>query len=209
MQQRPHIIGITGGSGSGKTVFLKAVATPFDESQVCIISQDDYYLPREMQPEDPNGVNNFDLPECFDAAAFARDIERLRNGETVTREEYVYNNEKATPKLLTFKPAPVIIVEGIFVFHFEAVRALMDLKVFIDAREELKIIRRIKRDQIERNYPLDDVLYRYEHHVSPAFERYIAPYRHTADLIVNNHDNYQTAAQVLVGYVKSLLPTTR
>lgn len=206
MHQRPHIIGITGGSGSGKTVFLKAVAHPFDESQVCIISQDDYYLPREMQPEDPNGVNNFDLPECFDATAFARDIERLRNGQTVTREEYVYNNEKATPKLLTFEPAPVIIVEGIFVFHFEAVRNLMDLKVFIDAREELKIIRRIKRDQIERNYPLDDVLYRYEHHVSPAFERYIAPYRHEADLIVNNHDNYQKAANVLVGYVKSLLP---
>ena len=103
------------------------------------------------------------------------------------------------------KPAPIIIVEGIFVFHFEEIRSQIDLKLFVDAREEVKIIRRIKRDGLERNYPIDDVLYRYEHHVSPAFEQYIAPYRQDADMIINNHNDCKKAAEVVVGFLKQRL----
>lgn len=205
MNNKPFIVGITGGSGSGKTVFLKTVAEAFSNKELCVISQDDYYHPRDQQYTDALGVKNFDLPTSFNHDDFAKDISQLLNGNTIQRKEYVYNNALATPKILTFEPAPIIIVEGIFIFHFEDVRNLLDLKIFIDAKEELKVIRRIKRDKVERNYPLEDVLYRYENHVSPAFDKYIAPYRPVADIIVNNHNDYKLAADVLIGYLRSRL----
>lgn len=205
MSNKPFIVGITGGSGSGKTVFLRTVAEAFSAKELCVISQDDYYYPRDKQLTDALGIKNFDLPTSFNHEEFARDVEQLLGGQTIERKEYVYNNALAKPKTLTFAPAPIIIVEGIFIFHFEDVRNLLDLKIFIDAKEELKVIRRIKRDKVERNYPLEDVLYRYEKHVSPAFDKYIAPYRPLADLIVNNHDDYKLAADVLIGYLKNKL----
>ncbi len=203
MSEKPFIVGITGGSGSGKTVFLRAIAEAFSKEELCVISQDDYYHPREQQFTDEHGIKNFDLPTSFNHEAFAKDISLLLSGKSIQRQEYVYNNAQATPKTLTFHPAPIIIVEGIFIFHFEDVRHLLDLKVFIDAKEELKIIRRIKRDKDDRKNPVEDVLYRYENHVSPAFDKYIAPYRPVADMIVNNHNDYKLAAEVLIGYFKN------
>lgn len=204
-QHKPFIIGITGGSGSGKTVFIRAIEEEFTQQEVCVVSMDDYYHPRTQQAYDENGIQNFDLPTSIEHSAMARDIQQLAKGQPVTRQEYVFNNEKATPKMLTFHPAPIIIVEGIFILHYDNIRELLDLKVFIDAREELKIIRRIKRDLSERNYPIDDVLYRYQHHVSPAFLQYIAPYRPIADVIINNHVNYMNGANLLTGFIRSKL----
>lgn len=203
MTQQPFIVGITGGSGSGKTVFLKTVAASFSANEVCVISQDDYYYPREQQAYDDNGVQNFDLPSSFDNEAFGRDLAQLMAGKSIEIKEYVYNNETATPKTIVLHPAPIIIVEGIFVFHFENLRNQFDLKIFVNAPEELKIIRRIKRDQLERNYPLDDVLYRYENHVSPAFDSFIAPYQREADIIVNNRADYKKAANLVIGFLKN------
>ncbi|MGB3545978.1 MAG: uridine kinase, partial [Saprospiraceae bacterium] len=184
---KPFLIGITGGSGSGKTSFIDQLRRGFHEDDVCVISQDDYYRPREEQAADAQGIINFDRPRSIHKGEFTRDVQALLAGKTVTRREYTFNNELATPALLTFRPAPVIIVEGLFVFHFKKMRKLLDLKVYLHAKENLKIIRRIKRDQIERNYPLEDVLYRYENHVLPAFESYIKPYTEEADLIINNN----------------------
>ncbi|MEN0005441.1 MAG: uridine kinase [Bacteroidota bacterium] len=198
---RPLIIGITGGSGSGKTTLLSKLKQRFEQYQMCVISQDDYYRPREEQLIDDQGVKNFDLPDSIDQEAFVKDIERLIAGEVVCRQEYTFNNAEKTAQLLTFEPAPIIIVEGLFVFHLEAVRDLLDIKVFLDAKENLKVIRRIKRDQMERNYPLDDVLYRYEHHVLPTFERYIRPYRDEADIIINNNANFEKGLRVLAGFI--------
>lgn len=202
---KPYIIGITGGSGSGKTTFLEELIGSFSSDDICIISQDDYYRPKNEQVKDALGVENFDLPRSINSSELVTDIIKLIAGETVERLEYTFNNVDVEPKTLVFKPAPVIIVEGLFVFHFQEIRKLLDLKVFIHAKENLKVIRRIKRDRLERNYPLDDVLYRYEKHVMPTFEQYIKPYTDKADIIINNNTNFDQALDVVRSFLQHKL----
>ncbi|MDX1942297.1 MAG: uridine kinase [Saprospiraceae bacterium] len=199
------IIGITGGSGSGKTSFIRQLRSKFKETDICVISQDDYYRPRHEQEADEEGVCNFDLPKSIDKKAFIRDIKQLLDGECVVRQEYVFNNENNKPQMLTFRPAPIIIVEGIFVLHFKKIRNLLDLKIYLHAKDNLKVIRRIRRDQVERNYPIDDVLYRYQHHVLPTYEKYIQPYQDEADLIINNNHHFERGLEVLSGFLKNHL----
>lgn len=202
---KPFLIGITGGSGSGKTTFIRQLREGLDEDQVCYLSMDDYYVPREEQKKDKNGIYNFDLPRAIHREEFVRDLKRLCKGKTVKRREYVFNNELAKPRTLVFKPAPVIIVEGLFVFHYKELRKMLDLRIFLHAKDNLKVVRRIKRDRVERNYPLDDVLYRYEHHVLPAYEKYVGPYKEKADIIVNNNTDFNMGIRVVRAFVEKLL----
>ena len=202
---KPLIIGITGGSGSGKTTFINALKKVFNKKELCVISQDDYYRPIDQQPIDKEGVEDFDRPKSINKEDFVRDVKKLIKGQKVKRKEYVFNNKKVKPKTLVFRPAPIILVEGIFVFHFKKMQPLLDLKIFLDAKENLKVIRRIKRDKVERNYPLDDVLYRYEHHVMPTFEKYILPYRDEADIVVNNNAEMSKGLAVVKGYIRHCL----
>jgi uridine kinase len=201
--QKPFIVGITGGSASGKTTFLNRLLASFSPENVCLISQDNYYKDREYQTRDLNGVVNFDLPSCIDDEAYAQDILKLSKGETVYRKEYTFNNPNVVPKQLEFKPAPIVVVEGIFVFYFEEIAKLLDLKVYIDAKEYIKLQRRIVRDKVERGYDLDDVLYRYTHHVAPTYEKYIKPYKNDADIIIPNNENFDRGLDVLITYLNS------
>jgi uridine kinase len=203
--QRSFIIGITGGSGSGKTTFIKRLKEEFSPTELCVISHDEYYKPREQQKTDEIGIKNFDLPFSIDHARFLKDLKRVISGEVVEKEEYTFNNEKKASATVTYYPAPVILVEGLFVFYNEEVRNLMDLKVFIYAKENLKVIRRIKRDQLERNYPLEDVLYRYENHVLPSYENFIKPFIHEADIVINNNKNFEKALEVIKGFIAQRL----
>jgi uridine kinase len=123
----------------------------------------------------------------------------------VTRPEYTFNNTEAEPRIITFRPAPVIIVEGLFVFHYKKVRKMLDLRIFLHAKDNLKVVRRIKRDRIERNYDLADVLYRYEHHVLPSFEKYVEPYKEKADIIVNNNTDFNMGLRVVRSFVETLV----
>lgn len=196
------IIGISGGSGSGKSVFINDMKNHFSRDEVCFISQDNYYKPRNVQKEDRNGVKNFDLPYSIDLDEFTGDLKRLQSGERILRQEYTFNNPKATSQQLEFIPAPVIVAEGLFLFTHPPLWDLLDLRVFINATDSQRLSRRIIRDQMERNYPLKDVLYRYEHHVFPAYKAYIEPYYEKVDLIVNNTTNYHTGLEVLMMYIK-------
>jgi uridine kinase len=201
--QKPYVIGLTGGSGCGKTTLIKQLKAHFGDDEVCFLSMDNYYKKREEQEIDENQEKNFDLPSSFRRNDFYGDILRLLNGETVEIMEYTFNNPLAQAEKVIYKPAPVLLLEGIFVFHFNEIADLIDLKVFLDAKEHLKVIRRIKRDAEERNYPLDDVLYRYEHHVHPTFENFIAPHKEEADLVINNNRHFDAALDVMLPFIRN------
>lgn len=196
-------IGITGGSGSGKTFFLQGLSTLFKPQEICLISQDNYYKPREQQPVDENGIKNFDLPVSIDREAFLADLLKLKAGQNVIKKEYTFNNPSAEPQMLEFKTAPIIIVEGLFVQYFEEISKEIDLKIFIEAKDHVKLGRRIKRDQVERGYDLDDVLYRYQFHVMPIYENLIEPLKHHSDLVIPNNSHFKAGLDVLATYLKS------
>lgn len=204
---KSFVIGITGGSGSGKTTFVNKLRSFYNEDEVCLLSQDNYYKKRHEQAFDENNIINFDLPTSFRKQDFIDDVDKLLNGEAVELIEYTFNNELAVPKSIIYKPAKVLIIEGLFVYHFEEISQRMDLKLFVDVPTHIKLIRRIVRDKEERNYPLDDVLYRYENHVFPAFEKYVLPYKHQCDIILNNEtqENLDRTLAVMKTYISSLL----
>ena len=202
---KTYTIGITGGSGSGKTYFIQQLAANFAASELCLISQDHYYRSREQQVTDELGIQNFDLPGAIDHEALHADILKLKNGETLIRQEYTFNNAAATPKMLEFRPAPILIVEGLFVQYFPEVARELDLKIFIEAKDYLKLSRRIRRDNDERGYDLNDVLYRYQNHVMPVYESMIKPLKHQADFIVPNNHHFKNALTVLVTAMKAML----
>jgi uridine kinase len=201
----PYTIGITGGSGSGKTFFIKELSSHFRPEEICLISQDHYYKPIDLQFTDEQGVQNFDLPSSIDKDAFTADILMLKSGQSIVKKEYTFNNPKAAAKELKFSSAPILIVEGLFVQYFPDIVKELDLKIFIEARDYVKLTRRIRRDNEERGYDLNDVLYRYQNHVMPIYDSLIEPLKHQADLIIPNNDHFEHALHVLVRALKSHL----
>jgi uridine kinase len=199
------IVGICGGSGSGKTLFLNLLLNYFPDQKMSLLSLDNYYKPIRQQPIDENGIENFDLPESLDREKFFRDLTRLKEGHDVEIEEYTFNNEKTTPRIIRIQAAPIIVVEGIFTFYFKEIRDLLDLKIYIEAPDYLMLTRRITRDATERGYDLNDVLYRFQHHVTPSFKQFIEPVKHDADLIIPNHDGFTKALEVVSAYFDGVL----
>ncbi|WP_293787383.1 uridine kinase [uncultured Pedobacter sp.] len=189
VNKKPFIIGIAGGSGSGKTFFLNCFLHHFKQDEVTLVSQDDYYIPAGDMTQEENKLYNFDLPSTIDSEQFLRDIKQLINGEVVYKKEYNFNNPLAVVKILEIKSAPIIIVEGLFILHFKEIAALLDHTIFVDADEQIALDRRIKRDGLERGYPEDDVLYKWHNHVVPAYKEYLLPYRDECNKVVMNNTN--------------------
>lgn len=189
-KNKPYIIGIAGGSGSGKTFFLKCFLEHFSADEVCLVSQDDYYIPvaHNMTPEE-NKLYNFDLPRTIDSEHFHADITSLINNQPIIKQEYTFNNPTAVPKTLQINPAPILIVEGLFILHFKDIAEQLNLKIFLDTDEEVALQRRLKRDLHERGYSHDDVLYKWHNHVVPAYKEYLLPYRESCHKIVVNNSN--------------------
>ncbi|MBC8052314.1 MAG: uridine kinase [Sphingobacteriaceae bacterium] len=192
---KPFIVGIAGGSGSGKTFFLNCFLKHFDKSQISLVSQDDYYIPVGEMSAEENKQYNFDLPSTIDKALFLEHINTLIAGETVYKKEYTFNNASATPKLLELKPAPILIVEGLFILHFEEIARILDLKIFLDTEEEIALQRRLKRDLIERGYSEEDILYKWHNHVVPAYREYLLPFKNNCHNVVSN--NTQIAEDII------------
>lgn len=187
MSNKPFVIGIAGGSGSGKTFFLNCFLNHFESSEVCLVSQDDYYIPVGELSAEENKLYNFDLPATINQEKFLEDIEQLLNGKTVLKKEYTFNNVNAVPKMLEIKSAPIVIVEGLFILHFEDIASKIDLKIFIDTEEEIALKRRLKRDLLERGYSEEDVMYKWANHVVPAYKDFLLPYKDECDKVITNN----------------------
>jgi len=189
MNTKPYVIGLAGGSGSGKTFFLNCFLNHFSTEEVCLVSQDDYYIRVENLTQEENKLYNFDLPSCIDTNHFEKDIFDLLNYKTVYKKEYTFNNSAHIPKTLEIKPAPILIIEGLFIYHYENINPLFDYRIFIDANTEIALERRLNRDWIERGYSADDVKYKWDNHVLPAYNEYLLPHRNICDKIVDNSTN--------------------
>ena len=178
--QNPYIIGIVGASGSGKTTIAKELAELAGNAS--LMSQDNYY--RSL----PDGVDskdwNFDDPAVIDLEHLTRDLEALKRGETVEGPRYIFSTHKRAPDTVTLKPAPLIIVEGLFLFTSEALRNVFDLKIFIDLPLDVCLERRVARDVVERGRTEETIRRRWVEQVEPMYRKYVEPTRDFADLLL-------------------------
>lgn len=195
------IIGICGGSGSGKTTLLKRLAHTFKDKNPSVFSMDNYYLPKEMQAVDHNGEVNFDLPTALDKAQLVSDLRDLANGKPIEVKEYHFNAPPDKNVLITIHPSDLIIVEGLFLFHYDEVKELLDYSVFVDVNSKIQLDRRLYRDQETRGYSRDAILYQWENHVIPCYEQFLEPYQNDASFIFHNDDradeDYKSLANII------------
>ena len=199
---RPFIVGIAGGSGSGKTTLIRLLQAELGSEVVTVISQDDYYRPLDEQLTDDNGQVNFDLPDSIDSHKLGNDIQRLVEGESLQIMRYTFNNINDLADEITLHPRPVLVIEGLFVFHFPTIKEHIDLKIFVDAHPRTRFERRLKRDKEERGYEEQIVHYQWKHHVEPAFRSYLLPYRDSVDIIIYNELDMRNGIKDLIGTLR-------
>ena len=183
--------------------FLQSLMQKFAKGEICLISLDNYYKPKNEQLTDANGIANYDTPDSIDFEQFNSDLTELINGNEVQKKEYDFNNPNFFPNTILYKPSPVIVLEGVFLFNNLEIENHIELKIFIETQEHLRLKRRILRDLSERGYPVDETLYYIEHHVTPGYSKYVEPHRNTADIIIPNNRNFNKALELLVCFMQS------
>jgi uridine kinase len=184
------IIGICGGSGSGKTTLLKRLAKGYEHLNPTVFSMDNYYLPKHHQLVDENGEVNFDLPSALDREKLTHDLHQLRTGNSIEVKEYHFNAPPNKNVLITLQPSDLIIVEGLFLFHYEEVHKMLDYSVFIEVDQHVQLDRRLYRDQETRGYTREAILYQWNNHVLPCFDNFLAPYKNFADFRFKNEEDF-------------------
>jgi uridine kinase len=201
----PYLVGITGGSASGKTYVLDRICEAFDSQTLTLISQDNYYKDLEDQERDEDGNINFDHPNAVHLDLLTQHVRQIMKGETIQIRKYTFNNPNIPDEMLTYAPAPLIIIEGLFVFYKTALSKLFDLRIFIEVDEHIKLTRRIKRDFAERGFTLDEILAQYSRDVVPMYRKYIEPYKFEADIILPNNYKPDKGIQIVIDHLKSRL----
>lgn len=192
------IIGICGGSGSGKTTLLKRLSKHFQELHTSIFSMDNYYKPIHFQHVDENGEINFDLPSALNENHLVSDLEQLINGQPIEVIEYHFNAPPDKNVLITIQPSDLVIVEGLFLFHYPGVRNALDFSIFIDVDLDVQLDRRLYRDQETRGYTREAIMYQWKNHVTPCYENYLLPYRKDAHFNFRNDAHADEDFEVLV-----------
>ncbi len=195
------IIGITGGSGVGKTTLIKSLYEKF-EGRVSTFSLDNYYLPKEEQRKDENGIINFDLPTALDQESIKKDLNILINGQSIRQKVYGFNNPNIASNYNEIVPNDLLIVEGLFVMHYPFVREVLDYMVYLSVEPHLQLERRLVRDMNERNYTKEDVLYQWHNHVAPSYENFVLPYKDKVDLIITNNEAFDENIHILTSVIE-------
>ena len=187
------IIGITGGTGSGKTTVVHQIMNELSPSQVGIISQDSYYKETTDLDFEARSHINFDHPDAIDFDLLIAHLKELKAGNAIQQPIYSFKTHNRTSESVLTKPRKVIMVEGILILTHPELRSLFDLKIFVHADSDERLIRRLKRDIAERGRDMEEVLHRYQTTLKPMHQQFIEPTKSFADIIIPN-DKYNTVA---------------
>lgn len=187
---KPYIIGIAGGSGSGKSTFAKRLKKAFPD-QVSLISCDNYYLPHDELSLEERAQLNYDAPEALEFDLMVRHLEALKNGQSALCPVYDFTRHTRSDAFTEILPRPIILIDGILIFHDPSLRACMDLKIYVETDADERILRRARRDMRDRGRDLDSVIHQYLSTVKPMHNTYVEPTKVYADIILNGGKNEQ------------------
>lgn len=204
-KKRPIIIGVAGGSGSGKTSVSRKIWEYFSDHSLAVIEHDSYYKDQtSLTPEERSKIN-FDHPFAFDTDLLVEHLEELIKGHEVEIPVYDYVTHTRCKEKIKQAPEEVIIIEGILVLEDQRLRDLMDIKVYVDTDDDVRIIRRIKRDLEERGRTLDSIIDQYLTSVKPMYHQFIEPTKRYADIIIPEGGENQVAIDLLATKIESIL----
>ena len=183
-RKKPIIIGVSGGSGSGKTSVSRAIFNNFSNHSIMMLEHDSYYKDQSHLSFEERLKTNYDHPFAFDTDLLIEHLEKLLNYETIEKPVYDYVAHTRSTETVIQEPKEVIILEGILILEDKRLRDLMDIKIYVDTDDDIRIIRRIKRDMIERGRTLDSIIDQYLSVVKPMYHQFIEPTKRYADVIV-------------------------
>lgn len=203
--KRPIVIGVTGGSGSGKTTVSKAIYENLRGQSIQIINQDTYYNDQADMTMEERKTVNYDHPLAFDTALLIEQLDALRHNQAVEMPVYDYKEYTRSQATVHVEPQDVIILEGILILDDERLRDLMDIKVYVDADDDIRILRRIQRDMQERGRSLESIISQYLKTVKPMYHQFIEPTKRYADIIVPEGGENHVAIDILTTKVRDVL----
>ena len=205
-KKRPVLIGVTGGSGSGKTSVSRKLLEAFtEEHSIVLFEQDSYYKDQSHLTFEERLETNYDHPLAFDTDLLIEHLNKLLNYEAIDKPIYDYDRHTRSEKVEHQEPREVIIVEGILILEDERLRDLMDIKVYVDTEDDIRIIRRIKRDMEERGRTLDSVINQYLSVVKPMHHQFIEPTKKYADIIIPQGGENQVAVDLLTTKIATII----
>lgn len=203
--KKPFIIGIAGGTASGKTTLATRIKEEFRD-KIVILPHDCYYKSLTNITKEEREKRNYDCPEAYETNLLINDIKKLINGETIQRPIYSYTERLREKETITINPVPIIIVEGILVLENEELVKLMDMKIFVDTDSDIRLTRLITRDQRERGLNLDYIISKYKDTLKPMHEKYIEPCKKIADVIIPaNKDNNDVGFSIVIEKIRSAI----
>ena len=195
------VIGIAGGTGSGKTTLMKNLISRF-QGDVTVLSHDNYYKRHDELPYEERCKLNYDEPEALETDLMARHLDKLRHGESILCPVYDFTQHNRSNDTVRIVPKSVIIVEGILIFENQPLRDLMDIKIFVDTDADVRLCRRIKRDVNKRGRTLESVLTQYQTTVKPMHEKYVEPSKKFADIVVPEGGKNLVALDMIMGRIQ-------
>ena len=201
MENNILVIGIAGGTGSGKTTLMKNIIDSYAD-QVTVLSHDNYYKRRDDLTYDQRCLINYDEPDALETDLMALHLDQLRQGQTIDCPVYDFTQHNRSNETVRIVPKSVIIVEGILIFENQPLRDLMDIKIFVDTDADVRLCRRIKRDVNKRGRTLESVLTQYQETVKPMHERYVEPSKKYANLVVPEGGKNLVALDMIVGRIQ-------
>ena len=204
---RPLIIAIAGGSASGKSTVVREIVERLKSLDVSIICHDDYYKDQSHLSMEERVKTNYDHPSSLDNDLLVEHLKLLMEGKSIDKPEYDFKTHNRMKETTRVKPTKVIFVEGILVLEDKRIRDLSDVKIFVKSDEDIRFIRRLKRDIEERGRDLDSVISQYLSTVKPMFNKYVNPSSRHADIIIPNDNKHDVAVDFLVAKIKDILNT--